>query len=83
MTTMRLRHTHTAVQITVPDDKAQRLIADGTYKAVPDAEQPPPTPPDAQPSATTAGRKRKRTTQGPTSIAAALKQEVGPLWDTP
>ena len=38
---MRLRHKHTGVQILVPQDKATRLIAQGDYLAVPDAEQPP------------------------------------------
>lgn len=68
----RLHHTQTGVQILVPDDKAARLIADGTYKAAPDSEQPPkettiPTP--------TTKAKRK---PGRTDIASAIADLAGP-----
>lgn len=72
---MRLKNAHTDVQIVVTDEKAKRLIAEGTYNAVPDAEQPPK---DVAPQEPTA--KTKRNT-GPTSIAGALKSAVGPDWD--
>lgn len=72
---MRLRNHYTNVQVVVPDEKAQRLITDGTYEAVPDDEQPPK---DTAPKEQTAKVKSK---PGPTSIAAALKEAVGPTWD--
>lgn len=71
---MRLRNVHTGVQVVTPDDKARRLVEDGTYEALPDDQQPPPTP-TAEPE--------KPTGQGHTSIAAALHNAVGPMWDTP
>lgn len=67
---MRLRNVHTGVQVLTPDDKARRLIADGTYEAVPDDQQPPPTPEPEKP-----------TGQGHTSIASALRNAAGPMWD--
>ena len=57
---MRLRHQHTGVQITVHEDKGHRLITEGLYRAVPDAEQTPPIQPV------------RYDTDGPTSIAGAL-----------
>lgn len=71
---IRLRNKHTGVQVVVPDTKATRLIADGTYTAVPDAEQPPK---DAEPKQATKANSKP----GPTSIADALKAAVGPTWD--
>ncbi|GLP83569.1 DUF7302 family protein [Mycobacterium antarcticum] len=70
---MRLRNQYNGVQVVVPDEKAARLIADGTYKAVPDAEQPPKD--------TALQEKAVKIKPGPTSIAAALKDAVGPTWD--
>ncbi|WP_442928744.1 DUF7302 family protein [Mycobacterium sp. Root265] len=72
---IRLRHADTNVQVVVTDDKAARLIAEGTYKAVPAAEQPPK---ETEPPKPTAKTKSKT---GPTSIAAALKSAAGPTWD--
>lgn len=71
----RLRNKYNGVQVVVPDEKAQRLIIDGTYMAVPDDEQPPK---DTAPQEQTAKTKSK---PGPTSIASALKAAVGPTWD--
>lgn len=72
----RLRHAVTGIQVLVTDEKARRLIAEGTYAAVPDAEQPPK---DTAPQKQTAKANSK---SGPTSIAAALRAGVGPMWDT-
>lgn len=74
----RLRNTATSVQVLVTDDKANRLIADGTYKAVPDAEQPPKETamPRHEDTSSTGSRK-----PGRTSIASAIRDEVGPMWD--
>ena len=72
---MRLKNTQTGIQVVVPDAKATRLIADGTYAAVPDAEQPPND--TAEPKQATKARGKP----GPTSIAAALKDAAGPDWD--
>lgn len=70
----RLRNTETNVQVVVTDDKAAKLIAAGTYKAVPGDEQPPE---DDEPQAPPKAKGK----QGPTSIAAALRAEAGPMWD--
>lgn len=73
----RLRHTVTGIQILVTDEKAARIISQGSYAAVPEDEQPPKdTAPQEQ--ATTANSK-----PGHTSIAAALKAAVGPTWNMP
>ncbi|KZF00880.1 hypothetical protein A2J03_09855 [Rhodococcus sp. EPR-157] len=72
---MRLRNADTNVQVVVTDSKAVRLIAEGTYEAVPDVEQPPV---DTTPREQTENVDGK---PGPTSIAAALKDAVGPMWD--
>lgn len=72
---MRLRNAHTNVQVVVTDDKAAKLIAEGTYKAVPDAEQPPKETEQPKPTAKTKSK------TGPTSIASALRSAVGPNWD--
>lgn len=64
----RLRHTATQVQVVVADEKAERLIADGTYAAVPDEEQPPKDPPKPPP----------QKAEGETSIAASINSAVKP-----
>jgi hypothetical protein len=71
---MRLRNAETNVQVVVTDEKAKRLIAEGTYAAVPAAEQPPKD--------LDLDEVDIKSKPGPTSIAEALKQAVGPTWDT-
>jgi topoisomerase IA-like protein len=71
---MRLRNPQNNVQVVVTDDKAARLIAQGTYEAAPAAEQPPK---DTAPQQTA----KTKSTSGPTSIAAAIKAAAGPMWD--
>jgi hypothetical protein len=63
---MRLRNTLTGVQINIPADKADRLVANGTYKALPDAEQPPKQPSEHP--------KQVAKPKGKTDIAAAIAQ---------
>lgn len=63
----RLRHTATSVQILVTDEKAARLVRDGTYAAVPDAEQPPKEPAMPKPAAQSKGKPA-------TDINAAIAQ---------
>jgi hypothetical protein len=64
---MRLRNAATNVQVVVTDEKAARLIAEGTYRAVPDAEQPPKHTAPQQQTAKVSSK------PGTTSIAAAIK----------
>ena len=73
---MKLRHTVTGVLVLVPNDKAKRLIASGDYEALPDAEQPPPGTGEREPAPEREGE------PGHTSIADALREACGPMWDT-
>ncbi len=59
-----MRNRATGVQVLVPNDKAERLIAHGEYEAVPDDEQPAPG----------IGERHQRTDdrRGHTSIAGAI-----------
>jgi hypothetical protein len=72
---MRLRNQYTGVQVVVPDLKARRLVIDGTYKAVPDDEQP------SEQDAAQEHAAKGETKSGPTSIAGALRAGAGPMWD--
>jgi hypothetical protein len=65
---MRLKNTETGVQVVITDAKADRLIAEGTYEAVPDAEQPPKE--NTQEPTKKAGR---------TDIAAAIADLARPF----
>lgn len=71
----RLRHTVTGVQVLVPSDKADRLIAEGTYAAVPDDERPPPGVGERKPVP-----KSSRQNRGRTSIGASISAAVEPQY---